>query len=72
MLIVSHDRRFIDNGVTARAFEGSGKVGDYVGGSDYVRQPGREAPKTLGSIKNAPGNVKAGRESKKKRSFKEG
>lgn len=40
LLLVSHDRRFLDNVVTASfVFEGDGKVSEYVGGySDWVRQ----------------------------------
>jgi ABC transport system ATP-binding/permease protein len=44
LLLVSHDRRFIDNVVTSTlAFEGDGQVTEYVGGyEDWVRQ--RPAP----------------------------
>ncbi|QHS10144.1 ribosomal protection-like ABC-F family protein [Sinimarinibacterium sp. NLF-5-8] len=40
VLIVSHDREFLDNVVTrSLVFEGQGEVGDYVGGySDWLRQ----------------------------------
>jgi ATP-binding cassette subfamily F protein uup len=40
LLLVSHDRDFIDNVVTSTlVLEGDGRVGDYVGGySDWVRQ----------------------------------
>ena len=40
LLLVSHDREFIDNVVTSTlALEGDGKVGEYVGGySDWLRQ----------------------------------
>jgi ATP-binding cassette subfamily F protein uup len=40
LLLVSHDRDFLDHVVTSTlAFEGGGKVGEYVGGySDYQRQ----------------------------------
>ena len=40
VLLVSHDRAFLDNVVTSTlAFEGSGKVTEYVGGwADYLRQ----------------------------------
>ena len=40
VLIVSHDRRFLDNVVTSTlAFEGGGRVGEYVGGyEDWLRQ----------------------------------
>lgn len=40
LLLVSHDRTFLDNVVTSTmVFEGNGKVGEYVGGySDWLRQ----------------------------------
>ncbi|MDB4887960.1 MAG: transporter [Gemmatimonadetes bacterium] len=40
LLVVSHDRAFLDNVVTSTlVFEGNGRVGEYVGGySDWVRQ----------------------------------
>ena len=40
LLLVSHDREFIDNVVTSTlVLEGGGRVGDYVGGySDWLRQ----------------------------------
>jgi ABC transport system ATP-binding/permease protein len=43
LLLVSHDRAFLDNVVTSTlVFEGDGRVGEYVGGySDWLRQ--REA-----------------------------
>ncbi|MDN3526265.1 ATP-binding cassette domain-containing protein [Halomonas sabkhae] len=46
LLLVSHDRAFMDNVVTSVvAFEGAGKVREYVGGySDWVRQGGSLPP----------------------------
>ncbi|MBU3071237.1 ATP-binding cassette domain-containing protein [Aestuariicella sp. G3-2] len=43
ILLVSHDRAFLDNVVTSTiAFEGNGKVREYVGGyEDWIRQGGR-------------------------------
>lgn len=43
ILLVSHDRDFMDNVVTSTlAFEGNGKVREYVGGyNDWLRQGGR-------------------------------
>ena len=40
LLVVSHDRTFLDNVVTSTlVFEGGGRVGEYVGGyTDWVRQ----------------------------------
>ncbi len=49
LLLVSHDRAFLDNVVTSTlVFEGGGRVNEYVGGyTDWLRQrkaPGRIAP----------------------------
>ncbi|WP_010627702.1 ATP-binding cassette domain-containing protein, partial [Halomonas sp. KM-1] len=46
LLLVSHDRAFMDNVVTGvLAFEGDGVVREYVGGySDWVRQGGKLPP----------------------------
>jgi ATP-binding cassette subfamily F protein uup len=40
LLIISHDREFLDNVVTSSlVFEGDGKIGDYVGGyTDWLQQ----------------------------------
>ena len=40
LLLVSHDRAFLDNAVTSTlVFEGGGRIGEYVGGySDWLRQ----------------------------------
>ncbi len=45
LLLVSHDREFLDNVVTSTlVFEGGGRIGDYVGGyADWLRQ--RAQPK---------------------------
>ena len=50
LLLVSHDRRFLDNVVTSTlAFEGNGKVQEYVGGyEDWLRQSKLPAYKTSG------------------------
>ena len=70
LLLVSHDRRFLDNVVTSTlAFEGGGTIREYVGGyGDYLRQkavPESEQPKTQEpSRKTTPVR-------KKKRTFKE-
>ena len=53
LLLVSHDRAFLDNAVTSTlVFEGDGRIGEYVGGyTDWLRQrrnpaaPGTEAPR---------------------------
>ncbi|WP_346797719.1 ATP-binding cassette domain-containing protein [Halomonas sp. Bachu 37] len=46
LLLVSHDRAFMDNVVTSvLAFEGEGAIREYVGGySDWIRQGGRLPP----------------------------
>ena len=43
VLLVSHDRQFMDNVVTSlMVFEGDGKIGEYVGGySDWARRGGK-------------------------------
>jgi ATP-binding cassette subfamily F protein uup len=45
LLIVSHDRAFLDNTVTSTlVFEGQGRIGEYAGGyTDWVRQRPRAA-----------------------------
>ncbi|TCT23456.1 ATP-binding cassette domain-containing protein [Thermomonas haemolytica] len=48
LLLVSHDRDFLDNVVTSTlVLEGDGRLGDYVGGySDWLRQRPAPAPAT--------------------------
>lgn len=55
LLLVSHDRAFLDNVVTHTfAFEGQGKVRSYVGGyADWLRQRPQPAP----PVKAAPSTV---------------
>jgi ABC transport system ATP-binding/permease protein len=52
LLLVSHDRRFLDNVVTSTiAFEGNGRVAEYVGGyEDWLRQrpPNTDVPVARG------------------------
>lgn len=59
LLLVSHDRTFLDNVVTSTlVFEGNGKIGDYVGGyEDWLRVKERqaEAQKSLPSVVSAKG-----------------
>jgi ATP-binding cassette subfamily F protein uup len=45
LLIVSHDRDFLDNVVTSTlVFEGDGQIGDYVGGyADWMREKEKQA-----------------------------
>jgi ATP-binding cassette subfamily F protein uup len=57
LLLVSHDRAFLDNVVTSTlVFEGDGAVNEYVGGySDWMRQ--RRSPKRAAA--NAPAAAKS-------------
>ncbi len=54
LLVVSHDRQFLDNVVTSTlVFEGDGRVGQYVGGyEDYLRQRSQPQQKTTGKPKD--------------------
>jgi len=57
LLLVSHDRAFLDNVVTScLVFEGDGKVGEYVGGySDWLAQrPLPQEPVAEPAAKSAP------------------
>jgi ATP-binding cassette subfamily F protein uup len=58
LLLVSHDRDFIDSVVTSTlVMEGNGRVGDYVGGyTDWLRQrPAASVVATSGAVaKSAP------------------
>ncbi len=88
LLLVSHDRRFLDNVVTSTlAFEGGGKVQEYVGGyEDWQRQskntsgagkqPSGVAKQSSGAPKQSSGTTKEPSGSKTerpkaKRTFKE-
>ena len=55
VLLVSHDRVFLDRVVTSTlAFEGQGKVAEYVGGyADYLRQRGAKGAKGANGAKGA-------------------
>ncbi|MGY4532844.1 ATP-binding cassette subfamily F protein uup [Pseudomonas sp. TE3786] len=59
VLMVSHDRAFLDNVVTSTlVFEGEGKVREYVGGyQDWLRQGG--SPKLLGVGESKSGKPEA-------------
>jgi len=59
LLVISHDREFLDNVVTSTlVFEGQGRIGDYVGGyNDWMLQrQAAEAP-----AKNSPARPEAGK-----------
>jgi len=59
LLLVSHDRAFLDNVVTSTiAFEGSGQVHEYIGGyQDWLRQK-RDAQKSSASATEKKADVK--------------
>jgi ABC transport system ATP-binding/permease protein len=75
LLLVSHDRAFLDNVVSSiLVLEGEGQVGEYVGGySDWVRQKPRAHGNTGSTAKAAaPARAAAApAAAKRKRSFKE-
>ncbi|HFD80700.1 MAG TPA: ATP-binding cassette domain-containing protein, partial [Gammaproteobacteria bacterium] len=56
VLLVSHDRAFLDHVVTSTlVFEGDGHVGEYVGGySDWLRQRGRQEQSARPAPKKTP------------------
>ncbi len=49
LLVVSHDRDFLDNVVTSTlVFEGDGRIGEYIGGyTDWVAEKEKRAPATI-------------------------
>jgi ATP-binding cassette subfamily F protein uup len=53
LLVVSHDRDFLDNVVTSTlVFEGDGVIGDYIGGyADWARLKDKKAAAAFGSAK---------------------
>jgi ABC transport system ATP-binding/permease protein len=59
LLLVSHDRAFLDNVVTSTlVFEGGGRIGEYVGGyADWLRQTGGRPG---GAASSAPAAIAAG------------
>ncbi len=76
LLLVSHDRRFLDNVVTSTlAFEGNGKVQEYVGGyEDWLRQSRTVVGASLQArpqVAEPKGSAPRQNTVKTKRSFKE-
>ena len=79
LLLVSHDRQFLDNVVSSTlVLEGAGKIGEYVGGySDWLRQrPAVTPPAVAGqqskTAENKPAATPAASaESKRKLSYKD-
>ncbi|WP_020563883.1 ATP-binding cassette domain-containing protein [Methylosarcina fibrata] len=76
LLLVSHDRAFLDNVVTSVfVLDGSGKIEEFVGGYSDWQQQRREPEPKLQTVKKAPEKAKAESVSqppkKKKLSYKE-
>jgi ATP-binding cassette subfamily F protein uup len=74
LLVVSHDREFLDHVVTSTlVLEGEGRVGEYAGGySDWVRQRVvAEAPRATAPVRTAPAQAPARAERKRRLTFKE-
>lgn len=74
LLVVSHDREFLDNVVTSTlVFEGGGRVNEYVGGyTDWLRQRNvEERPAAETAKKAAPVAAAAKTEKKKRLTFNE-
>jgi ATP-binding cassette subfamily F protein uup len=79
LLLVSHDRAFLDNVVTSTfVFEGEGRIQEYVGGyEDWLRQRSRKSEvRSLKSESFAPAKVRLSPDAAKgarvrKRSYKE-
>lgn len=67
ILMVSHDRSFLNNVVTSTlVFEGEGRVGEYIGGyDDWLRQ--RAAPVSVKTPKAASGGAGTRQRTEKKR-----
>jgi ATP-binding cassette subfamily F protein uup len=61
VLLVSHDRAFLDNVVTSTwVFEGEGEVREYIGGyADWLRQ--RPAPAAGAPARDSPSSSRSGR-----------
>ena len=59
LMLVSHDRAFLDNVVTSSlVVEGNGRIGEYVGGySDYLRQRPTEKTARSSASKSSPAAV---------------
>jgi len=76
LLLVSHDRRFLDNVVTSTiAFEGNGRLEEYVGGyEDYLLQrltASTTDETALAGRKRSPSSPAPVQKARTKRSFKE-
>ena len=60
ILLVSHDRAFLDNIVTSTfVFEGKGRIGEYVGGYEDWQRYQHQLKKVASPSENKPASVKA-------------
>jgi ATP-binding cassette subfamily F protein uup len=60
ILLVSHDRAFLDNIVTSTfVFEGQGRIGEYVGGYEDWQRYQHQQKKVASPSENKPASVKA-------------
>ena len=75
LLLVSHDRDFLDHVVTSTlVMEGDGRVGEFVGGySDWIRQrtPPAPAPAAVPKLAAKPAPAAARKEKPRRLSYKE-
>ncbi len=73
LLLVSHDREFLDNVVTSTlVLGGDGSVREYVGGyADWLRQAAAEAPAVQAAAKPVPEKPRKAAERPRKLTFKE-
>ncbi len=73
LLLVSHDRAFLNNVVTSTiAFEGNGHVAEYVGGyDDWLRQKPAKATQPAKACKPKQAQEQPAKPKKKKLSYKE-
>jgi len=73
LLLVSHDRRFLDNVVTSTmAFAGDGRIEEFVGGyEDWLRQSSRPRQRASDPKLQSPSPKPQAPSLKRKRTFKE-
>jgi ATP-binding cassette subfamily F protein uup len=73
LIVVSHDREFLDNVVTSTlVFEGGGKVREYAGGyADWRRAVELESAQTAAAPAKKPGKPRQAQSGPRRRSFKE-
>lgn len=66
LLLVTHDRTFLDNVVTSTlVFEGNGKIEEYIGGYEEWQRQRKEIPEVKSTNKNEPVKPKEKTQSKK-------